>query len=334
MTTNLTAHSEDWPIAGAFSISRGSKAQAQVVVAEVSTSEHTGRGEALPYWHYGETPAATVAKIRDLADTWGEQPPSTESLLQQLPAGAARNAVDCALWDLHANQTGLPVWQLAGLPPPQAVATAYTISLDSPANMASKAAANAHRPLLKLKLGQPGDDERLRAIRSAAPNSRLIVDVNEGWNFAQLQSLAPIAAEQGVEMIEQPLPATEDKVLEGYRSPVPLGADESLVDGAPLTALARRYQVVNIKLDKTGGLTAAIALQRQALALGLQVMIGCMVATSLSMAPALLLATEAHYIDLDGPLLLAKDRKPGLAYDESLVSFPPEPFWGRVQGTS
>ena len=334
MGVSIHAARESWPIAGAFTIARGSKTAAEVVVAEISAGDMCGRGECVPYPRFGDSPEQTLAQIERFADSLsGERELSHEQLSQQLPPGAARNALDCALWDLRAQQRQQPAWRLAGRPAPAPAVTAFTLSLQAPAAMAAAAADNAHRPLLKLKLGAPADDaKRLHAVRSAAPNARLIVDANEGWSLVDLRRLAPVAADLGVELIEQPLPAAEDAQLANYTSPVDLGADESLAPGQPVRELVGKYQVVNIKLDKTGGLTEAIATQQAALESGLEVMIGCMVATSLAMAPALLLAPGAKYVDLDGPLLLAADRKPGLEYHESLVSFPPEPVWGNIQG--
>lgn len=334
-SVRISAAQESWPIAGDFTIARGSKTSAEVVVAKIHAGNLTGRGECLPYPRFAETPDQTLEQISQFGDHLPPQHDLTpDYLLRHLPAGAARNALDCALWDLRAQRQQKPVWQLAGLPAPAPVVTAFTISLDTPEKMQANAQANAHRPLLKVKLGQPADDAaRLRAVRGGAPDARMIIDANEGWSLADLQVIAPLASDLGVEMIEQPLPAAADAALENYASPVALGADESMTPDRPLADLARRYQVVNVKLDKTGGLTCAIATQRAALGLGMSVMIGCMVATSLSMAPALLLAQQAKYVDLDGPLLLAHDRKPGLEYQQSLVSFPLEPFWGNVQGS-
>jgi len=332
MCAHIHAYRERWPIAGGFSIARGRKEAAEVVVAEVTAGALTGRGEGLPYPRYGQTPDGSVHEIKRFESMRGSDAVTGHELAHKMAPGAARNALDCALWDLQAQQEDQSVWRLAGLPPPRPVSTAYTISLDTPEHMQAAAEANQHRPLLKVKLGWRDDDaQRLRAVRRGAPNARLIVDANEGWSFDALRVMAPVAADVGVELIEQPLPADADAVLANYRSPVALGADESMTAQAPLTELASRYQVVNLKLDKTGGLTQAIATKREAEALGLGVMIGCMVATSLAMAPALLLATDAPFVDLDGPLLLAEDRQPGLVYDESLVSFPSDPFWGNVQ---
>ncbi len=339
MTPTISAHRESWPIAGEFSIARGRKTSAEIVVAEIAADDACGRGECLPYPRYGESPEQSLAQVAAFAREIARQQEDLEHLtharlLETMPPCAARNALDCALWDLRAQRANRSVYDLAGLPPPAATLTAYTISLDTPDKMQAAAEASAGRALLKVKLGWSDDDAaRLQAVRRGAPMARLIVDVNEGWNLEQLRAVAPTAADLGVEMIEQPLPAREDARLDGYRCPVALGADESLTEDRPLEEIASRYRVVNIKLDKTGGLTRAIAVQQQARALGLDIMIGCMVATSLAIAPALLLAQHARYVDLDGPLLLERDRSPGLVYRESLVSFPPEPFWGNVQGS-
>jgi L-alanine-DL-glutamate epimerase-like enolase superfamily enzyme len=315
---------ETWPIAGRFVISRGAKSEAIVVVAELSDGAVTGRGEAVPYARYGET----VEGVRDAILAMGGILTDREALRRQMPAGAARNALDCALWDLEAKRSGLSAAALAGLPSLRPVTTAYTISLDEPEVMAGKAADAARRmPLLKLKLGGAGDAERLRAVRAACPGVRLIADANEAWTPVLLPSLMQAAAGTGVELIEQPLPAGADGALSGPR-PVPVCADESLHTLADLDRLAGRYDAVNIKLDKAGGLTEALALAAAARARGLSIMVGCMVSTSLAMAPALLLAQDADWVDLDGPLLLARDRTPALSYEGALVH-PPEPrLWG------
>ena len=300
---------ESWPIAGAFVIARGAKRQANVVVAQVSDGEVAARGECVPYARYGET----VEGVREAILALRGELHDRASLLRQMPAGAARNALDCALWDYEAKRSGRSAAALAGLAAPGPLATAYTISLDAPEAMAARAAVAARAmPLLKLKLGGAGDDVRLRQVRAACPAVRLIVDANEAWTPELLPSLMAAAAETGVELIEQPLPAGADAALAGPRT-VPVCADESVHDRASLAALAGRYDAVNIKLDKAGGLTEALALAAEARARGLQIMVGCMVATSLSMAPALLLAQHADWVDLDGPLLLARDRDRGAA---------------------
>ncbi len=316
---------ETWPIAGAFVIARGAKREATVVVAQVGDGTVTGRGECVPYARYGET----VAGVRDAILSMRGALGSRANLLQQLPPGAARNALDCALWDYEAKRSGTPAARLAGLPPLKPATTCYTISLDSAEAMASSAAAAVARgmPLLKLKLGGAGDDVRLRQVRAACPAARLVADANEAWTPALLPLLMAVAAETGVELIEQPLPAGADAALEGERL-VPVCADESLHDRAGLAALAGRYDAVNIKLDKAGGLTEALALVAEARRRGLGIMVGCMVSTSLAMAPAMLLAQGADWVDLDGPLLLARDRDPALRYDGALVHPPEARLWG------
>ncbi len=323
----LTVRQEAWPIAGAFTIARGSKTEARVVVAELEQDGLVGRGEATPYARYGETPDGVQADVAALAEAVAAGLDRT-ALQSRLPPGAARNALDCALWDLEAKRAGVPAWRLAGLAQPGPVTTAFTLSLGAPETMAAAARAAAHRPLLKLKIGGPDDLDRVAAVRAAAPHARLIVDANEGLDLDALTRLLPDLARLGVALIEQPLKAGEDAALEGLASPVPLCADESLHTRADLARCAGRYACVNVKLDKTGGLTEALALAAEAREMGLSIMIGCMVATSLSMAPALLLAGLAQFVDLDGPLLLAKDREPGIRYEGS-VAWPPEPaLWG------
>ena len=327
MSRTLAVAIETWPIAGSFTISRGSRTEALVVVAEIRDGEHRGRGEAVPYRHYGETPEG----VRDLI--LAQEPAIREGatrtdLLARMPAGAARNALDCALWDLEAKRSGRRVWELADLPPPRPLVTAYTLSLGEPAAMRRAAEAVADRPLLKVKLGGAGDEERIRAVREGAPNAKLIVDANEAWDEANCERLIGVCAEAGVALIEQPLPARRDEVLARIERGVPICADESLHDRTSLAAVLGKYDAVNIKLDKTGGLTEALALSRAARAEGLDIMVGCMVGTSLAMAPAALLAQDALVVDLDGPLLLARDRKPGLVFEGSVLH-PPEPaLWG------
>ena len=323
----LEAQVERWPIAGAFTIARGSKTEAVVVTVEIGEDGVAGRGEGAPYTHYGETADSVLAEIeaaRGFIETGGDR----AGLQAAMRPGAARNALDCALWDLQAKREGKSAWALAGLARLDPLKTAYTLSLADPAAMAEQARANAGRPLLKLKIGGPGDLDRVHAVREAAPKCRLIVDANEGLTLDALKRLAPEFARLGVMLIEQPLKAGEDEALEGYACPVPLCADESLHTRAELALCARRYQVANIKLDKTGGLTEALALKAQALAAGMEIMVGCMVATSLSMAPALIVAQGAAFVDLDGPLLLAKDREPGLTYLGSMIEPPPPALWG------
>jgi len=325
---SLTVRQERFPIRGTFRIARGAKTEAVVVVAELRDGAgHVGRGECVPYTRYGETvdgvTAAIAAMAEPLANGLGRQ-----RLMGVMPAGAARNAIDCALWDLAAKQTGQAAWALAGLAAPAPVVTAFTLSIDTPEAMAVAAAAVA-RPLLKLKLAGDGADlERVAAVRAGAPASRLIVDANEGWRPDDLARLPAALATLGVEMIEQPLPAGQDEALRGFDSPIPIGADESAHGLEGLESLADRYDIVNIKLDKTGGLTEGLVVKARAQSLGLGVMVGCMVSTSLSMAPALLLAQGADYVDLDGPLLLARDREPGLLYDGAHLMPGTPDIWG------
>jgi L-Ala-D/L-Glu epimerase len=327
MSLSLTVRAETWPIAGRFAIARGAKTEAVVVVAELSAGGVTGRGECVPYARYGETVAGVVEAIEALREPLARGLDNA-GLQDALPAGAARNALDCALWDFEAKRSGTPVHVLAGLPPPKPLTTAYTISLGAPAEM-SDAAARAARPILKIKLGGgPEDRERLRAVRGAAPHAELIVDANEGWRAADLAANLALCAEAGVSLVEQPLPAGEDAALATTARPVPVCADESVHDRASLAALAGKYDAVNIKLDKTGGLTEALALAAEAERLGFAIMVGCMVATSLSMAPAMLVARRARFVDLDGPLLLARDRPEGLRYDGSVIHPPTAALWG------
>ena len=325
--SKLDARIERWPIAGSFAISRGAKTEAVTVVAEVSRGDHTGRGECVPYPRYGETPEETLAALLSM------QEPVARGLDRQvlqaaMPAGAARNALDCALLDLEAKTAGRRAWNLLGRPAPQACTTAYTISLGTPEAMAAATARAAHRPLLKIKLGGDGDGDRIAAVRRAAPKSELIVDANEAWRPDNLAQRLAECAEAGVTLVEQPLPAGQDEALASIQRPLAVCADESVHDRSSLAGLRGRYDAVNIKLDKTGGLTEALAMADAARALGFEIMIGCMVATSLAMAPAMLLAQQARFVDLDGPLLLARDRDGGLRYDGSLVYPPDAALWG------
>ncbi len=324
----LSIRIERWPIAGAFTISRGSKTEAVVVVAELSDGTHRGRGESVPYARYGETPDGIVAAIEALRPAL-RQGLDRPALQGALPAGAARNALDCAYWDVNAKAAGRRVHELAGLVAPMPRVSAYTISLASPSAMAEAAEQAASRPLLKVKLGGADDDgPRIAAVRRAAPRAELIVDANEGWSPDNLQQNLAACAEAGVTLIEQPLPEGRDAALAHIKRPIPICADESAHDRASLDALAGKYDAINVKLDKSGGLTEALALAAEAERRGFAIMVGCMVATSLSMAPALLVAQRARVVDLDGPLLLAKDRPDGLRYEGSLA-YPPEPaLWG------
>jgi L-alanine-DL-glutamate epimerase-like enolase superfamily enzyme len=324
---SLTAAVEHWPIAGAFSISRGAKTEAVVVVATLSDGRHRGRGECVPYARYDETVAGVLAELKNISDklAFGLDRAALQTAMRP---GAARNALDCAFWDLEAKRAGRPAHELAGLPAPSPLTTAYTISLGHPDAMAMAAERSAERALLKVKLGAPGDAERIRAVRRAAARAELIVDANEGWNADNLAGNLAACAEAGVTLVEQPLPAGEDTALASFKRPIAVCADESVHDRAALAGLAGRYDAVNIKLDKTGGLTEALAMAAEAERLGFGLMVGCMVATSLAMAPGVLLAQKARTVDLDGPLLLAKDRADGLRYEGSLVHPPTPALWG------
>jgi L-Ala-D/L-Glu epimerase len=315
---------ETWPIASEFVIARGSKREAAVVVVHVSDGATVGRGECVPYARYGETAEGVCAAIlarRNVCDP--------AALLERVPAGAARNALDCALWDYKAKRSGTSAAALAGLQRLDPVITAYTISLDDPATMAANAVRAAQTmPLLKIKLGGPGDDDRMRAIRAACPGARLMGDANEAWTPATLPGLMAVAVETGFELIEQPLPAGEDAHLAQIHRTVPVCADESLHTRDDLDRLRECYDAVNIKLDKAGGLTEALALSEQARAIGFKIMVGCMVSTSLAIAPAVLLAQRADWVDLDGPLLLARDRQPSVHYEGALLHPPSPQLWG------
>lgn len=327
MTRELTIRREAWPLAEAFTISRGSRTEAVVVTVEIAQDGHIGRGECVPYPRYGETVDNVIAAIRAFEPKIASGL-DRDTLRATMPAGAARNAIDCALWDLEARLSGVPVVQAAGLTPPSPVTTAYTISLGTPEAMRASAAKAAARPLLKIKLGGDGDIERIAAVREGAPDSVLIVDANEAWSAAGLATSVDACAKAGVALIEQPLPAGEDDALAEGDFPVPICADESLHVASDLEDLRGRYDAVNIKLDKTGGLTEALATQKRARELGFQIMIGCMVGTSLAMAPALLLTAHAAFVDLDAPLLLARDREPGLVYDGSIIRGYDPALWG------
>ena len=323
----MTVRIEHWPIAGSFTISRGAKTEAVVVVAEVGEGSLTGRGECVPYPRYGETPEATLEAIQAMQEPLAGGMDRI-ALQARMPAGAARNSLDCALADLEAKRAGQRIWNLLGRPAPEPRTTAYTISLGAPEAMADATAKAAHRALLKIKLGGDGDSTRIAAVRKAAPSSELIVDANEAWTEDNLAANLKACADAGVTLIEQPLPAGKDEALARIKRPVAVCADESVHDRASLAGLRGRYDAVNIKLDKTGGLTEAMAMADAARALGFEIMIGCMVATSLSMAPAMLIAQAARFVDLDGPLLLAKDRDHGLRYEGSQVYPPDAALWG------
>ena len=326
----LTVRAEVWPLARPFAISRGTKTAAEVVVTELSAGDGgrriVGRGECVPYPRYGETVEGVLAAVRAETDAVAHGL-TREALLERMPPGAARNALDCALWDFEAKASGTPAWALAGVPEPQPTVTAETVALGPPDQMAATARQLQGRPLLKVKVGAEAVVERIAAVRQAAPRARLIVDANEGWSLELLREVVPALAALDIEMIEQPLPAGADEALTEFASPVPLCADESFHGMADLVKLAS-YRAVNVKLDKAGGLTAALALARAARAAGFMVMVGCMVGTSLAMAPAMLLAGLADVLDLDGPMWLAHDRQPPLHFDNGVVHPPDSALWG------
>jgi L-Ala-D/L-Glu epimerase len=323
----ITAAIERFPVRDRFVISRGAKTEAAVIVVAIEDAGFCGRGEAVPYARYGESLEGALAQVESVRAAI-EAGTDRAVLRTLLPHGAARNAIDCALWDLAAKTSGTPVHILAGVPKPQPVITAFTISVGTPKKMAEAAAHAAARPLLKIKLAGKGDTARLAAVRSASPDASLIADANEAWAEADLERNLEACAKCGVLLVEQPLPAGGDAILAKIPHIVPVCADESVHDRTGLEALRARYDVINIKLDKTGGLTEAFALAKQAELRGFGLIVGCMVATSLSMAPALLLASRARYVDLDGPLLLARDRPDGLRYEGSTIYPPGRELWG------
>lgn len=319
----ITVSRDSFALARTFTISRGSKTAARVLTVRITRNGQTGWGECVPYVRYGGTQDGDTALIEGLP------PGITRADLQHaLPAGSARNAVDCALWDLEAKATGRPVWHLAGLPQPKPVPVAFTLSLDTPATMRQHAAENAHRPILKIKLGTPDDMPRLEAVRAGAPLATLIIDANEGWTPEIYTDLAPHLLRLGVAMVEQPLPAGADDMLAEMDRPLPVCADESAHGASSLAALQGKYDMVNLKLDKTGGLTEALLARAQAQRLGLGLMVGCMVGSSLAMAPAVLLAQGTRFCDLDGPLLLSQDRNTPLYYDDAGVHPAAAALWG------
>lgn len=318
---------ERWPVAGAFTISRGAKTHVDVVLCTVAGGGHTGRGEATPIYYHGEDAQGCAAAIRAYADEVGAGGLSREQVNAQMPRGAARNALDCALWDWEARYAGAPVWQIAGLAEPVPLPTAFTISIAEPTQMEADARAAVARgfSLLKCKLGGEGDAARIAAVRTGAPDARLIVDANESWNGHDLVAEAGALAALGVELIEQPIRHGEEAQLAGVVAPVPFCADESCQDRADMPRLAD-FPVINIKLDKAGGLTESVALRDMARAQGKGLMVGCMLSTSLGIAPAFLLALDAMWVDLDGALLLARDREGGLAVRDGLLL--PGSLWG------
>jgi len=319
----ITVTPETFALAQAFTISRGSRTEARVLTVRARAGGVTGRGECVPYPRYGESLDSVTAEIERLPEGIDR-----ERLQDAMQPGAARNAVDCALWDLEAKRAGKRVWQIAGLPAPVPMVTAYTLSLDTPEAMRAAAAKHAHRPLLKIKLGTPDDMPRLEAVREGAPQAKIIVDANEGWTADIYADLAPHLVRLGVALVEQPLPDGADEMLAEIERPLPVCADESCHDRASLDALAGKYDMINIKLDKTGGLTEALALRDLAHSRGYGIMVGCMVGSSLAMAPAVLVAQGADVVDLDGPLLLAQDRDHPLHYDAAGVHPPEAALWG------
>ena len=321
----IEAKEEIWPLHHPFRISRGSRTEAQVVVATMVDGEHVGRGECVPIKRYNQSAASVLAQIESIQD-FGDL--DRNKLQQVLPPGAARNALDCALWDLEAKRSGKRVWELANVPIVEQVATSFTISLDTPERMADASAA-AKLPILKLKLGGDGPDlARVEAVRAAAPKARLLIDANESWSPRHYQNVVTALSELGVELIEQPFPAANDDVLQTLDHPIPVCADESCHTTADLRRVKNRYEAVNVKLDKTGGLTEALRLCENARQSGFKLLIGCMVCTSLGIAPARALASFAEWIDLDGPLLLARDREHEIPYNKGRTGMPSRELWG------
>ena len=322
----MEAKEEIWALKQPFRISRGSRSEARVVMVMVTGGEHTGRGEGVPLARYSQSIASVLAQIESIK---AETNLNRRTLQELLPAGAARNALDCALWDLEAKIAGKRAWEVANIPMVSKVETSFTISLDTPEKMATTATANANRPILKLKLG--GNDQdlaRVEAVRKAAPAARLFIDANESWSPDHYREIVPLLKKLGVGLVEQPFPADADEILEELHHPIPVCADESCHTTADLTRLTNRYEVVNVKLDKTGGLTEALRLCSRARENGFKVLIGCMACTSLGIAPARLLASAADYVDLDGPLLLARDRRHPIPYDNGDIGVPPRELWG------
>jgi L-Ala-D/L-Glu epimerase / N-acetyl-D-glutamate racemase len=322
----IEAREEIWPLREPFRISRGSRTEAQVVVVTVGDDEHVGRGEGVPIKRYGQSAESVLAQIESIK---AEKKLDRQRLQQLLPAGAARNALDCALWDLEAKTSGKRVWELANVPIVPEVETSFTISLDTPEKMAAAAAVAAELPILKLKLqGDDLDLARVKGVRESAPAARLLLDANESWSPEHYRKIVPELHELGVELIEQPFPANADEVLESLDHPIPVCADESCHTTADLRRLTNRYEMINVKLDKTGGLTEALRLCDRARDSGFKLLIGCMVCTSLGIAPARLLASNADWVDLDGPLLIGRDRQHALAYTNGRLALPSAQLWG------
>ena len=324
---DIAVRADTFQLAEAFTISRGSRTEARVLTVTISGKGVSGRGECVPYARYGESLESVTVEVEGVADALAAAGDAFDPA-DHLPPGAARNAVDCALWDWRAKKAGRPVHALLGLEPPGPVVTAFTLSLGAPEAMRAAPERAAHRPLLKIKLGGEGDMARLEAVRAGAPNARIIVDANEGWTAEAYGDLAPHLIRLGVAMVEQPLPAGADGMLAEIDRPLPVCADESCHDRASLADLSGKYDMVNIKLDKTGGLSEALALRAAARSAGYGVMVGCMVGSSLAMAPAVLVAQGAEVVDLDGPLLLAEDRDPPLRIEGSDVYPPDAELWG------
>ncbi len=327
MSLNLTIFRESWPLRRPFSISRGTKEKADVVVIEISDGKYHGRSECVPYLRYGETVDGVVADIEFFFDVMLESKSQSE-FLTKVPPGAARNALDNAYWDYSAKSVNTRVWKLIGLSAPKNVVTAETIGVDTQENMAKEARRLKNAPLIKVKLNNKNVISSVVAVRENAPQARIIVDPNEGWSFYELEQFSPILKDLNIEMIEQPVPAKDDFCLLEYECPVDICADESCHTLADLPKLIGKYQMINIKLDKSGGISAAIELEREARAAGFKIMIGCMIGTSLSMAPATLIAHNADVVDLDGPLLLKSDREFGLNFCNGLIGLPDAKLWG------
>jgi L-Ala-D/L-Glu epimerase len=323
---SIDVREEIWPLKQPFRISRGSRTDARVVVVTASDGKHTGRGEGVPLVRYNQSIALVLAQIESVK---GEKNLNREHLQELLPAGAARNALDCAFWDLEAKASGKRVWELANIPIAPEVETSFTISLDTPAKMRAAAKTNAKLPVLKVKLGGDNMDlMRVEAVREVAPAVRLLVDANESWSPEHYEKIVPALKDLSAELIEQPFPANADEVLEALDHPIPVCADESCHTTADLSRLTNRYEAINVKLDKTGGLTEALRLCERARKSGFELLVGCMVCTSLGIAPARLLATNTRWVDLDGPLLLARDREHPVPYANGKIGIPRHDFWG------
>lgn len=326
VTLSIESREETWPLRETFRISRGSRTEARVVVVTASDGHYVGRGEGVPIRRYNQTSESVLAQIDSIKS---EKDLNRERLQKLLPPGTARNALDCALWDLESKRSGKRAWELANIPIVSQVETSFTISLNTPGQMGHAASASSTSPILKLKLsGDDADLARVEAVHKAAPNARLLIDANESWSPDHYRNIAPKLKGLRVEMIEQPFPANADGVLEDLDRPIPVCADESCHVSADLPRLKNRYQLINVKLDKAGGLTEALHLCTRARESGFKLLIGCMVGTSLSMAPARLLASDADYVDLDGPLLLVRDRDHGLEYHAGRIGIPRPELWG------